>query len=64
MPRKIQILFHIHKNILFHPTLTEVAMHLFSARVLSPILQDFVFSWIYCIRKSFEVSLHSYGVIH
>ena len=64
MPRKIQILFHIHKNILFHPTLTQVAVHLFSVRVLASIFQDFVFSWICCIRKSFEVSLHSYSVIH
>ena len=64
MPRKIQIMFHIHKKILFHPTLKQVAIYLFSARVLAPILENFVFGWICCIGKSFQVSLHLYSVMH
>ena len=43
------MLFHIHKNSLFLlPTPTQVA---FNARVLAPILQDSVFSWIYLSKK-------------
>ena len=38
MTRKIQILFHIHKNILFPLTLTQVTIHLFITQVLAPIL--------------------------
>ena len=55
---------HIHKNILLPLTLTQVAIDLFSVRVLATILQDLVFSWICWIRKNFKVSLHSYSVAH
>lgn len=56
MPIKIQILFHIHENSIFFPTLTQVA---FNATVLAQILQDSVFSWI-CLERKISKSSQDY----
>ena len=44
------------QNILFHPTLTQVAIHLLSARVLAPILQ-IIFSAIFVALEKVLKSL-------
>ena len=51
-PTKREIMFHLHKNSPFLlPSLIKVTVHLFSTKVLAPILQISVFSWI-CLHHT------------